>query len=184
MPTNIMVNESEDYVGPEPTNLTKQSVYAIARSVADSVEYEPNGDIRDAVKKLGGTIEYRDFWQLDSPYSGSLDVEGVRDFTIFFAMRTSLERDRFTVGHELGHYALHYLWRKLNSDDVPQRMRALRYGSSRIEWEANWFAAEFLMPESKFEIAIQEFGNHYASIARFFGVSVMAAKVRYKALQK
>lgn len=57
-------------------------------------------------------------------------------------------RQRFTIGHELGHYYLH------NFDDVhvdrvfvQYRDRVSRAGTDPSEVQANRFAAELLMPE-------------------------------------
>ena len=169
-----------EYASPQPSNLNKESVYRLAESIAAQLEYEPRGDLHMIVDKLGGKISYRDFWSDND--SGSLIVESPNDFVIFVAKNTTYERDKFTIAHELGHYVLHYLWPARNSDSVPGKMKANRYGSDRAEWEANWFAAAFLMPAEPFRIAYNDARGDFVSLAEEFGVSVLAAKTRAKAL--
>jgi Zn-dependent peptidase ImmA (M78 family) len=50
----------------------------------------------------------------------------------------------------------------------------------RAEWEANWFAAELLMPRKAFKAAVDRNGLSYA--ADLFNVSISAAKVRAKSI--
>ncbi|WP_245443046.1 ImmA/IrrE family metallo-endopeptidase [Methylobacterium terrae] len=95
-------------------------------------------------------------------------------------------RDRFTIAHELGHLFLHYAmivrnfpgammiatrWVKEDNDDL-----------KRAEWEANWFAAAFLMPAAKFKKCLEENDGHVNVVAVQFGVSPKAAEVRAQSL--
>ena len=169
-----------EYASPQPSNLNKESVYRLAENVAKQIGYRPRGDLHEIVAKLGGRVSYRDFWS-DSD-SGSLVVESPNDFVIFIAENTSHERDQFTIAHELGHYVLHYLWPARDSEAPAGKMKANRYGSDRAEWEANWFAAAFLMPEEDFHRSFLTTRGDFVSLAEDFGVSVLAAKTRAKAL--
>ena len=76
-------------------------------------------------------------------HSGAIYVHGRGDFDIVLPQFTSPLRDRFTIGHELGHYFLH-------SRQGERPLVAYRQGSGRLEWEANWFAAGLLMPKDEF----------------------------------
>ncbi len=60
-------------------------------------------------------------------------------------------------------------------------MSTNRKGSNRLEWEANWFAASFLMPESEFRQMVSDESSN-AHIARHFRVSESAVEVRRKSL--
>jgi Zn-dependent peptidase ImmA (M78 family) len=169
-----------DYAPPKPSNLTKESVYQLAESIGQQLGYSPGGDLGFIIKSIGGNILYRDFWS-DSD-SGSLKVDAENNFQIYVANDTSLERDRFTIAHELGHYVLHYLWPNRTPGNGPLKLKANRYGSDRAEWEANWFAAAFLMPEEKFRIEFSKRPGDFFTIAKVFGVSALAAQTRAKAL--
>lgn len=172
-----------EYRKVEASNLTKESIYLIAESVAQQLKYVPGGDLVDVLRKLGGRIAYHDVPGSDS---GSCFIESEGDFTIYLAHDTSIARDRFTIAHEIGHYILHYLLPKKKMGADPGPTMAYRYGSERAEWEANWFAAAFLMPEKAFRRAAAEHkspvGINISSLAAKFGVSMMAAQVRAKAL--
>jgi Zn-dependent peptidase ImmA (M78 family) len=96
-------------------------------------------------------------------------------------MHTSSDRDRFTIGHELGHYVLHYLYPQAKGSTVSPT-KADRYGTGRTEYEANWFAASFLMPHEAFKIAYNSARGNLCEVAEKFHVSLSAASVRARAL--
>lgn len=165
---------------PKPSKLQKDVIGQIAEHF--SCKYNViDREISDVVDDIGGAIEYRDFWADSSAPSGSLYVEGNRPFQIIIPMHTSMTRDRFTVAHELGHYFMHYVFHRAKGDPVA-RLVANRYGSGRVEWEANWFAASFLMPKELFKKAVIEFDNDIGAVASKFGVSREAALIRQKVL--
>jgi Zn-dependent peptidase ImmA (M78 family) len=151
----------------------KATIEAFATKFAQSVGYKPGDDLDPIVAKLGGRIVYRSFAELGESADASVRVWDVGNFEIVLPDYTGLARDRFSIAHEIGHYVLHYPL-------VKQPMKAARYGSTPVEWEANWFAAGFLMPEALFR------KHHPAGlpkIARLFGVSIAAATARAKSLR-
>lgn len=156
-----------------PTNLTKWAVEDYAKDVAKVGRFDVGDEPADLVARLRGRISYHDIdeW-LDE--DGSIFVHGKADFDILLPHYTSPLRDRFTVAHELGHYYLH-------SDQGDRPIIAYRKGSTRIEWEANWFAAALLMPREKFKAECARTKN-LAVIAARFGVSTDAARVRRDAI--
>lgn len=58
-----------------------------------------------------------------------------------------LETKRFTIAHEIGHYALHY---DANVNEGLYAHRDHKKGKSPYENEADFFAANLLMPENRF----------------------------------
>lgn len=167
------------YLDASPSNLSKPQVNAIAESFAAQLGCGPGDDLHAVVERIGGRVAIEDTLLSDPERSGSLYVEAPDNFRIILPAHTGRARDRFTIAHELGHYVLHYLW---NPEKVGKPMMALRRGSDRIEWEANWFAAAFLMPQEAFKRAFEASGD-LNEVARQFGVSAQAAEVRAKALQ-
>lgn len=101
------------------------------------------------------------------------------EFTIFLPHGTSVVRDNFTIAHELGHYFLHLKDRVAGTCET---VSCNRGESDRLEWEANWFAAELLMPKAEFGKKAQEFKFNHDELADYFGVSSAAARVRLKSL--
>lgn len=154
-------------------NGLKATVDKYASDVASQLSFGAGDDIKQLVERLGGRIHYESaFMFLDE--DATIVVHGPNDFDIALTMLGHTRRDRFTLAHELGHYLLHSKQGKLP-------MQASRKGSSRIEWEANWFAAGFLMPADDFRDLISK-GTDNESIANHFQVSEPAVEIRRKSL--
>jgi predicted transcriptional regulator len=164
------------------SRLSKPQVYRFAESVAGQLGFGPGDDIHGLVARMGGRVDIEDTLLSDPELTGSLYVEAPDRFRIVVPSHTSPERDRFTVAHELGHFVLHYLWAKKQNPELPDKVVAYRRGSDRIEWEANWFAAAFLMPEQEFRDCFDRLGGNIRAVASAFGVSSAAAEVRAKGL--
>lgn len=166
------------YEQAQASGLSKASVYSFAEQLANQLNFKPGEDIESLVRRIGGRVKMQNTLFDDPEKSGSLLVHAPDHFEIIVPAHTSPTRDRFTVAHELGHYFLHYLWRKRTVADMPDQMMALRKGSDRVEWEANWFAAGFLMPEKAFRKAFRDHAGSLSAISRVFAVSEQAAEVR------
>lgn len=130
--------------------------------------------LKSILKKHRGKIEYLDHEE----FNETLTVEPDGSFTVYLPWGSSVLRDNFTIAHELGHYFVH-LVNKNDGDSVSFARR----GSNRKEWEANWFAAELLMPAGEFLAAAKACSNDVEELASLFGVSGAAAKVRLTALK-
>jgi len=164
------------------SRLSKPQVSKFAESIAQQLNFSVGDDLHALVEKMGGSVQIEDTLLSDPEHTGSLYVEAPAKFRIVVPSHTSPERDRFTVAHELGHYVLHYMWARKRNPSLPDRVVAYRRGSDRIEWEANWFAAAFLMPETSFRAVFEEEDGDIRSIADRFRVSTAAAEVRAKGL--
>lgn len=174
--------QNPQYSDPQPSLLTKQSVSSLAEKIAAQIGYVAGSELEAIVEGMGGKVTYQDFWELDNSSSGSIRVKKEGEFEIFLGMHTSPDRDRFTICHEIGHYVLHYLYHLSKGTNLGL-MQAARYGAGRTEYEANWFAASFLMPSNQFKEAYQAANGDIYVVAAQFKVSVSAALVRAKALE-
>ena len=162
---------------PIPCNLRKSAVEAVALSIAKQLDFSPGGELEPVVKKLGGRIEFLAWEDWLTHSHDTITIDGPGDFTIRLMWSDGPLRHRFTIAHELGHYFLHSRQGK-----VP--MVAGRDGTNRrVEWEANWFAAAFLMPEAAFRAAAGTYGRDPLRLAGQFLVSVEAATVRLQTLE-
>lgn len=169
------------YSAPSEAGLSKDSIDNIAGSVAAQLGYVAGADLAPIVRQLGGTIRFQNVWELADSSSGSIRIDAEGKFEIVLATHTGPARDRFTVAHEVGHYVLHYLWPRQNGKQIGP-IEAKRYGSGRVEWEANWFAAGFLMPRDSFISAHQSVDGNLKHLAEKFQVSMEAARIRSEAL--
>jgi len=157
-----------------PSLLTKPAIDDWASKVAEHFGYSPNHPLIELVPRLGGHVRFGA--PEDSPDGGTIYVHTTEDFDIILPQWTSPRRDQFTIAHEIGHYALHSKF-----GEIP--LIATRTGSGRSEWEANWFAAGFLMPKVSF-LKLADEGKSEASLAKYFRVSIDAARIRLKTLQE
>jgi predicted transcriptional regulator len=170
------------HVAPFPTWLGKMQVDDYAAKVASILEFDVGAPLEPIVSRLGGEISYN-APEEHAEKSGAIVARAPEDFTIYLASFTSPIRDRFTIAHELGHLFLHLPMVKKRDPDAT--MIATRWvdetnqDQQRAEWEANWFAAGFLMPAEEF----LEYKDHDVEyIASRFNVSVQAAQIRLKLL--
>ena len=86
-------------------------------------------------------------------------------------------RQRFTMGHEIGHFILH---KDQIGDGIEDTLlfRASGFGEPGIEKEANEFAAKLLMPEFYFKQEIERFQGDIKAISRSMKLSSMAVSIR------
>ncbi|MEM6277262.1 MAG: ImmA/IrrE family metallo-endopeptidase [Pseudomonadota bacterium] len=168
-----------DFSRPIPSWASKLSVMKFAEEQRRVAGLTSGFDLPDLVKENNGSIEYIGLFEADQ--TDSIIVEPDDTFTIYLSAHTGALRDHFTIAHELGHFLLH--WPRVKSSGNASRMKATRMVDSenkelvRCEWEANWFASAFLMPEAEFREA---FENGTAS--ETFGVTPSAVRVRAKSL--
>lgn len=161
---------------PQPANLQKSVVDDIAEKVAMKLGYSPGEDLIPYVERLGGCVEY-DMWDTDDG-SGSVEVHPGKQpsFTIKLPSFTGNLRNRFTIAHELGHYFLH-------SVGGTKAILIGREGSNRMEWEANWFAAAFLLPKKLFTKDWKEHKGSVPYMVHKYQVSEAVVEIRLKSLK-
>jgi Zn-dependent peptidase ImmA (M78 family) len=152
---------------------------ALIKQIADRVREVANFDpieeenFSNVVKAFGGKI-IEESENLSS--EDSIKVIGQHDFSITLDVSATPERKRFTMAHELGHYFLHS-----KQGQIP--LKAFRLGTSLAEQEANFFAANLLMPEDEFKRRWNSYKTstdafRIAGLASLFHVSVAAAAAR------
>lgn len=163
----------------QPTKLSRSSIEEIAEAVSDQIGYEPEIPLSKLVAQFGGSLRVRDYFESD--VTDSIQIRKLGDFEIFLANHASALSNRFTVAHELGHYVLHYLWHVKDGKAVPPTC-ASRYGTDPADWEANWFAAAFLMPKAAVQAVFSESAS-VVRVAAHFAVSTRAASNRLRRLR-
>jgi Zn-dependent peptidase ImmA (M78 family) len=169
------------YNPPTPTNASKAAISDFAEKTAKDLSFSPGEPIELVVAELEGAIAFSD--PLTEERLESIRVEPDGRFKIFLPTMTSSARDRFTIAHELGHFFLHFPL--VQEADATAGMRATRWVEEskqdlvRCEWEANWFAAAFLMPAELFR---NSYAHGVERAAAFFAVSRRAVEVRASTL--
>lgn len=130
------------------------------------------------------------------PISLSSDLSGViefsedkNEFTIFVNADKPKTRQYFTIAHELGHYFLHQdIIKKeeiiIDGESSSENRALFRldfYEHTKIETEANNFAASLIMPTDLVKKAWKIFEN-IEECAKVFNVSASAMSVRLEKL--
>jgi len=162
-------------VKPTPTKLAKSVIADFASRLSEKHGYQTAADLEAIVARLGGEIRYESAGIEDS--GGSLEVRPGKTpgFIIRLYSFAGTLRNRFTIAHELGHYFLH-------SDGGQKAITVNRAGSDRLEWEANWFAGAYLLPEKRFREAWDCYGHSATRLASVFQVSEAVVEIRLETL--
>jgi len=115
---------------------------------------------------------------LDEGVAGMLRKRPGLDPEIFLNGSDSLNRQRFTAAHELGHYVTHATAGEEDWEHVDYRGALASEGTDPDEVFANKFAAGLLMPKEEIERLKSEKGYGPAALALEFGVSGEAMNFR------
>ena len=144
-------------------------VNKIEKNVMDtlkSVEYiisECSVDVIDVAKRLGFVVGNAVLNEEDDGFivveEGRKEIMGIKtDKLIGVNSDRSLEWKRFIIAHELGHYVLHFKEKHLVG---LYAHRDHKRGHNELENEADFFAANLLMPRESFENKYNEIKQVY-----------------------
>jgi Zn-dependent peptidase ImmA (M78 family) len=142
--------------------------------------------VEEIANRLGLQIVRAD---LGPDVSGILVWDGPKAY-VCVKRTESARRRRFTIGHEIGHFALKHRFdggSHVHVDRgnlVIQRGPSSSTGLNRVEIEANQFAAALLMPEAFVRAELDALGGEpltdkkVADLAKRFDVSEQAMTIR------
>lgn len=166
----------------------KQYIEKLALGIRKALKIQTPIDLKKVISLLSGSIICIN----DIEYNSEAKITKKDNNTFEIALNSSNntnERENFTIAHELGHLFLHmgYLidndkWNSINeyTDSV-----YYRYGYNEEEFEANEFAANFLMPKEEFiDIVLKNLNENnicdFKKVADYFNVSHKAVIIRSK----
>jgi len=118
--------------------------------------------------------------ELDEGVSGMLIKEPAKDPEIYVNSADSINRQRFTAAHELGHYIKRVSTGAEEWATIDYRNPLSSEGSDPDEVYANRFAASLLMPKDEVKRLHKEYRP--ATLAYEFGVSEEAMNYRLDSL--
>ena len=168
----------------------------IEKSVKDtlgSVKYTISGcsvDVIDVAKRLGFVVGNAVLNEEDDGFivveEGRKEIMGIKtDKLIGVNSDRSLAWKRFIIAHELGHYILHFKEKNLKG---LYAHRDHKRGRDELENEADFFAANLLMPRESFENKYNEIKQVYKNeeivdaLSKHFIVTVRMTERRIEEL--
>jgi Zn-dependent peptidase ImmA (M78 family) len=160
----------------DATLASKDNIQSYAEEMAKKLNYKFN-NLDEIINNLNIELDFVNPLEEDDDFNGSIYInKETKNINIHLSNLTGELRNNFTIAHELGHLYLH-------SRDIDKiEIIFNRFGSGRLEWEANWFAAAFLMPAELFKDKYQEYNSDTSDLSLYFNVSESAIKVRKKDL--
>lgn len=156
----------------------------------------PDLSIPVPIKELASQLDIVDFKELKTEgfEGGLLTDENRAKGIILTNENSSHRRQRFTIGHELGHFLCP--WHKPNgpngflcsSDDMRRTFARTEEQTSRMEVEANSFAAQILMPAPLFKKDMRRYSGadieHIITLSDKYDTSKEATARRYVELHE
>lgn len=148
-------------------------------------------DVIDVAKKLGFVVGNAVLNEEDDGFivveEGRNEIMGIKtDKLIGVNSNRSLEWKRFIIAHELGHYILHF---KEKNIEGLYAHRDHNRGHNELENEADFFAANLLMPRENFEARYRKMKQVYQddkeiveALAKHFIVTIRMAERRIEEL--
>lgn len=132
-------------------------------------------DISEVVENIFKIkIIYKDLGKSASGFLEKIDNQ----WCIYVNRYESLQRQRFTIAHELGHFLYH-------NDEYANAVAPMHdqvffrdENTNHMERQANDFASDLLMPEDIFNQYIQDGINTISALADKFNLSTPAVKYR------
>lgn len=178
--------QSFDVLHPKASGFSKSQIAKIAGEISKKLNFiAGESSIRDVLEKKGFKIKTRSFmdWaeKHDSIHVKFEDGEENPDIRVYLSETSSQFRENFTLAHELGHFVLHYIIP--GHQNNRSEFMATRNGEPElVEFEANRFSAEFLMPRDTFTQKADTFNQSESKLSAYFKVSQEAVRVRIQDL--
>jgi len=140
-----------------------------------------NGSSTDIKKLINDnpklTLVYEELGENDA----YIEKTGDNQYRIVINSRHPKKRQKFSMAHEYVHYQVH----RIEIENMPHGEKILHRSEERdrIEYQANQYAAEILMPEEVFRRVVREKNGDISKISDDFGVSQLAVRYRAKSLE-
>lgn len=163
-----------------------------AEVLFDKLGLKPGFDIKETVERLGGEIQIKENLK-ENIEAQICPKEGSND-GFLIECKTAFDNNdvytRFSIAHELGHLFLHMA---IPDDEKGYKLigsfHKEEQNTSINEWEAEEFAAAFLMPENIFRIKVDavwmdnKINDKIEYIANMFKVPYKSVITRGKGLE-
>lgn len=151
------------------------AVSMVDKAKSDGLYNKYRLDIDKLVKEYDISINFID---MPSDVSGALRKDNA-NWVIYVNKKHSPNRQRYTIAHEFGHYCLH---KDFTNEFEDKTFFRKEKDWTSIEYDANQFAADLLMPKENIENAISNDIITLKDLSESFGVSMIAMRNRLLSL--
>ncbi len=123
---------------------------------------------------LGLSLHYEDMSTFDHDGNAILGSANFDRMSIVVYRNGHPQRERFTIAHEIGHFVLEhgkYLKSEVivEADLHGEEVLDDAFNYERLEYQANWFASELLLPDGLFRKQLRKIREQYNVVDRGFG---------------
>ena len=135
----------------------------------------PPTDLLSLASDLGIFVKYDDLGDYAGKIERKVSSNGP-EYVITINMNDPVNRQRFTLAHELAHFIKHR--KQLDAGGILDNAMYRSLLPEQLEWEANRYAAQLLMPLSAMKKLWLEGLRDAREFAERLGVSEHAASIR------
>ncbi len=165
----MLESEKTGALNPDFTKAEKSALQILE----DNFIVSPPVPVEELIEFAGLGIVRSDFD--DGEISGVINLEKKY---LYINAKDSPERQRFTIAHELGHWILHRKEMESNKEMAVLYRRSIGTKENDVfEQEANFFAANLLVPEKMFLKVYQEEQNKTVQQGGFIVSDAVIAKI-------
>jgi Zn-dependent peptidase ImmA (M78 family) len=153
-------------------------INVLASTFGEKHGHKPGQDLSKIVSKLGGKVYSSSIMDThEFPENMSMIVTNnvpliKKDFCC------GPRRDQFEIAHNLGHFVLHYEYRKTVLGEHTLQLQAPRYGTDNADREANFFARVLMMPDAAYKAEYDRLCGDHSRIAMHFNTLYSQSVVR------
>ena len=170
-----LIRQNISYGETIPVSPHKQEIIDYGTSIRKVSNYNDGDSIKDLIFKYGGNIHFVDgFNRFGMPRT--VIIHATCDFDICLSRYTSSSKDNFELIRCLGHYIIH-------SSCGSRPLLINKPCSHLVEWQANWFAIGFLMPELKLKEDYITNRGRLDLVALLYKLPLDIVKIRAESLQ-
>ena len=166
---------ANDRAGVSASYISKEEIQKSAQVILKQIDYKGGSvDLAKICSNLSVDLQYTNREVRDG--NGDL-ILGSANFdrkSILVNSHDNKQRERFTIAHEIGHFCLQHD-QYLRSETILERDLLINtenecsFNYERLEFQANAFASELLLPTEVFEVATKVGRERLGIINRKFG---------------
>ncbi|MDF2371752.1 MAG: ImmA/IrrE family metallo-endopeptidase [Rhizobiaceae bacterium] len=168
-------DSANDSVGVSVPYVSVENIKVSAQNILTKIEYETGPvDLKKICSVLSIDLKFTNQAVQDGDGNFILGSANFDRKSILINSHDDKKRERFTIGHEIGHFCLNharYLRSEsiLESDLILNDPKSSSFNYERLEFQANTFASNLILPENIFSIVTAKYRERLNIKNRGFG---------------